>query len=400
MNQKASSGSEIDVTVIGGGGHVGLPLALSFVEVGLNVLIFDINEKVLQTITSGRLPHLEHGAQPLLDRALESGRLHASSRFGDIPSTGAVIITIGTPVDEFQNPVHRVIRQCVDGLMDRLGEDQLIILRSTVYPGTTGWLDAYLKNAGKKVRLAFCPERVAQGHSIRELREVPHIIGGVTPEAADEAAALFAKLNDKLVYLSPLEAEFAKLFTNAYRYIHFAITNEFFMIADEAGLDYRKILDGLTQDYPRAEYMARPGYAAGPCLYKDTAQLSAFAKNRFSLGTAAIQVNEGLVLHTIEYMRKRFELPKMTVGLLGMAFKADIDDIRSSLSYKMRKAITLHAKEVIATDPLVKSDPTLLPVAEVVERSDVLVMCTPHSEYKTLDAKGKPVVDVWNFWAG
>ncbi|MBT5860437.1 MAG: nucleotide sugar dehydrogenase, partial [Alphaproteobacteria bacterium] len=200
--------------------------------------------------------------------------------------------------------------------------------------------------------------------------------------------------------LTPMEAEFAKLFTNAYRYIQFAITNEFFSVANSAGVNYHNILGAITKNYPRAKGIPTPGFTAGPCLFKDTMQLVAYANNQFNLGTAGMLVNEGLVLYVIDRLTKSYDLSKMTVGILGMAFKADSDDIRSSLSYKMKKVLVTHADEVIATDPLVTVDDTLLPLDEVIDRSDLLILCTPHSAYKDLDTKGKPVADVWNYVNG
>jgi UDP-N-acetyl-D-mannosaminuronic acid dehydrogenase len=385
----------IDVTVIGGAGHVGLPLALVFASKGYRTLIYDINPAALKTISSGEMPHLEYGAEPLLKSVLKSGKLHMTSERADVPKTGAIIVTIGTPVDEFHNPVHKAIKECADDLVPQLGEGQLIILRSTVYPGTTEWLTRYLESQGKNVNIAFCPERVVQGHSIRELQEIPQIISGTSPEAIKQAEEIFENISQHMVRMEPKEAEFAKLFCNAVRYIQFAATNEFYMIADAAGLDYNRIYEGMTKHYPRAQQLARAGFAAGPCLFKDTAQLAAFAKNNFTLGNSAILVNEGLVLHVIEQMEKDYDLPNSTVGLLGMAFKAGIDDIRSSLSYKMKKILGLHAKTVLTTDPYVTKDPRLLPLDEVIEKSDVLVLCTPHKEYHGLDTMGKPVVDVW-----
>jgi UDP-N-acetyl-D-mannosaminuronic acid dehydrogenase len=390
-----STSEDIDVTVIGGAGHVGLPLALVFASEGYRTLIYDINPEALKIILSGEMPHLEYGAEPLLKSVLESGNLHMTSERADVPKTGAIIVTIGTPVDEFHNPVHKAIKECADDLVPQLGDGQLIILRSTVYPGTTEWLTRYLASQDKNVNIAFCPERVVQGHSIRELREIPQIISGTSPEAIEQAEKMFEKISQHMVRMEPKEAEFAKLFCNAVRYIQFAATNEFYMIADAAGLDYNRIYEGMTEHYPRAQQLARAGFAAGPCLFKDTAQLAAFAKNNFTLGNSAILVNEGLVLHVIEQMEKNYDLPNSTVGLLGMAFKAGIDDIRSSLSYKMKKILGLHAKTVLTTDPYVTKDPRLLPLDEVIEKSDILVLCTPHKEYQGLDTKGKPVVDVW-----
>ncbi|MBT3396555.1 MAG: nucleotide sugar dehydrogenase, partial [Alphaproteobacteria bacterium] len=300
----------------------------------------------------------------------------------------------------FHSPDQGLIRGCIDDLMPGLTDDHLIILRSTVYPGTTDWVDRYLKKAGKGTLVSFCPERVVQGKSIQELQEVPQIVSGTTPEATLAAAKIFDVFAPESVELTPMEAEFAKLFTNAYRYIQFAITNEFFSVANSAGVNYHNILGAITKNYPRAKGIPTPGFTAGPCLFKDTMQLVAYANNQFNLGTAGMLVNEGLVLYVIDRLTKSYDLSKMTVGILGMAFKADSDDIRSSLSYKMKKVLVTHADEVIATDPLVTVDDTLLPLDEVIDRSDLLILCTPHSAYKDLDTKGKPVADVWNYVNG
>ena len=387
-----------DITVVGGAGHVGLPLALAFAATGRRVLIHDINEKALEVIKAGRLPFVEHGAEPLLGKALEEGRLTFSADLASVPEGGVIVVTIGTPIDEFLNPEYKAVAGCVDQLLPKLSDDCLVVLRSTVYPGTTDWLDRYLRARGRRPKVAFCPERVVQGHATRELREVPQIVSGTTPEAEDEAARLFASIGPKIVRLTPLEAEFAKLFSNAYRYIHFAVTNELFMLADAAGVDYHRVLDGMTQDYPRAAFIPRPGFAAGPCLFKDTMQLAAFANNSFGLGHAAMLVNEGLVLYVVDRMRKSHpRLGEMTVGLLGMAFKADVDDTRASLSYKMKNALKAHARVVLTTDPLVTGDADILPLEDVIQRSDILVLCTPHSAYKGLDVRGKPLIDIWRY---
>jgi UDP-N-acetyl-D-mannosaminuronic acid dehydrogenase len=224
---------------------------------------------------------------------------------------------------------------------------------------------------------------------------MPQLISGTTPEAEQEARALFSLIAPELTPLKPIEAEFAKLFNNAYRYIEFAITNQFYLIAKSAGLDYAHILQAMKHNYPRAQGIPRPGFAAGPCLVKDTMQLLAFARNEFALGNAAIMVNEGLPLHVINDLRRHYDLGKMTIGLLGMAFKAENDDPRASLSYKFKKAFTGCARAVLTTDPYVTADPDILPFDDVVARSDLLVLCTPHERYKTADLKGKPVVDVW-----
>ena len=323
-----------DITVIGGAGHVGVPLVLALAEAGLRVNVNDLNKDGLEALKAGRLPFIEHGAEPVLATALANQRLVFTHSPNLISNGGPVVITIGTPIDEFLNPIRKVVQSCIDSALPALKDGQLIVLRSTVFPGTTEWLASYLEGKGRKLKVAFCPERVVQGYGLKELREMPQIVSGTTSEAQREAAVLFERIVSEVVTVSPLEAEFAKLFSNAYRYIEFAATNEFYLIAKSAGVDYRRVLAAMKHNYPRLSGIPRSGFAAGPCLVKDTMQLSAFARNQFSLGHTALLINEGLVLHVVEDLRRRYDLSNLTVGLLGMAFKAESDDVRASLSYK------------------------------------------------------------------
>jgi UDP-N-acetyl-D-mannosaminuronic acid dehydrogenase len=394
---KAAHYDDVDLTVVGGAGHVGIPLVLCFADSGLRVLINDLNEAALRSLREGVLPFIEHDAQPVLDRVLKNSALRYSTRPSDIGRNGPVIVTIGTPVDEFLNPVLGQVKRCLDGIVPHMADGQLMILRSTVYPGTTEWIARYLERLGRRLLVAYCPERVVQGYGIAELKSLPQIVSGTTPEAEQQAASLFQRIAPDIVRCKPLEAEFAKLFTNVHRYIEFATTNQFYMIAESAGADYGAILNAMKRNYPRASRIPGPGFSAGPCLFKDTMQLAAFSRNQFALGHAAMLVNEGLVLHVIDQLRKTYDLANTTVGLLGMAFKPEIDDIRASLSYKLKHGLLHHAKRVITTDPLVKNDADLQPLDELVAESDVMVLCTPHRIYKNLDTRGKPVFDVWNF---
>jgi len=385
------------VTVVGGAGHVGIPLVLAFAEAGLTVNVNDLNEVALATLRSGKLPFIEHGAAPLLARALAGNKLLFTSLPNAVGRAGPVIIIIGTPVDEFLNPVQAEVQHCIDRLLPYISDDQLLILRSTVYPGTTDWLHGYLKRLDRKNGVAFCPERVVQGYGIKELREMPQIVSATSPEAEKEASEIFRKIVPEIVVVKPIEAEFAKLFNNAYRYIEFAASNQFYMIAKSAGADYQAIMRAMKQNYPRAKSFPGPGFSAGPCLFKDTMQLAAYARNHFGLGHAAMQVNEGLVLQLVDDLRRAYEISTKTVGLLGMAFKAEIDDTRASLSYKLKRTLEICAGKVLTTDPFVTTGQNILPLEQVIARSDILILCTPHSVYADADLKGKPVVDVWGF---
>ena len=389
-----------DVTVVGGAGHVGIPLVLALAEAGLRVNVNDLNQTSLNTLESGRLPFIESGAEEVLAKALAGKRLVFTNSSNRISTSGPVIITIGTPIDEFLNPVRRVVQDCIDAMLPRLADGQLLVLRSTVFPGTTDWLASYLKAQGRNLKVAFCPERVVQGFGLKELREMPQIVSGTTPQAERDAAALFERITPEVVLVRPIEAEFAKLFSNAYRYIEFAATNEFYLVAKSAGVDYQRVLKAMKHNYPRLKSMPRPGFAAGPCLVKDTMQLSAFARNQFGLGHAALLINEGLVLHVVEDLKRHYDLASMTVGLLGMAFKAESDDTRASLSYKFKKVLNGQARAIMTTDPFVTTDPDLMPLDAVIAQSDLMILCSPHAAYRDADFKGKPVFDVWGHLEG
>jgi len=389
-----------DVTVVGGAGHVGSPLVLALAEAGLRVHVNDLNRASLNTLESGRLPFIESGAEAVLAKALAGKRLVFTNSPDRISTDGPVIITIGTPIDEFLNPVRRVVQDCIDAMLPSLADGQLLVLRSTVFPGTTDWLASYLKTQGRNLKVAFCPERVVQGFGLKELREMPQIVSGTTQQAERDAATLFKRITPEVVVVSPIEAEFAKLFSNAYRYIEFAATNEFYLVAKSAGVDYQRVLKAMKHNYPRLKSMPRPGFAAGPCLVKDTMQLSAFARNQFGLGHAALLINEGLVLHVVEDLKRHYDLAGMTVGLLGMAFKAESDDTRASLSYKFKKVMSGQARAIMTTDPFVTTDPDLMPLDAVIAQSDLMILCAPHAAYRDADFKGKPVFDVWGHLEG
>jgi UDP-N-acetyl-D-mannosaminuronic acid dehydrogenase len=389
---------EFDVCIVGGAGHVGLPLSIVFASKGLRVRIYDLDDEKLNAIQRGEMPFMEQGAGPLLAQVLREGRLSSSSDPADVSRASAVVVVIGTPVDEFLNPSLKAITGCFDSLLPHLDNGQLVVLRSTVYPGVTESMARYLASKRKQPMMSFCPERIVQGKAIEELQVLPQIVSGTTPAAENAAADLFGLIAPEIVRVSPVEAELIKLFSNAYRYIQFAVTNQFYLICKSAGVDYYRVLEGMKKDYPRMADVPSAGFAAGPCLFKDTMQLAAFYKNQFSIGHAAMLVNESLPMFTVESLASQYNLKDKTVGLLGMAFKADSDDPRSSLSYKLKKLLAFRAKAVLTTDPYVQTDPDLIPLEAVLAHSDILILCAPHRAYKDIDLAGRVVVDIWNFW--
>jgi len=397
-SKSGKTAAPVDICVVGGAGRVGLPLSIVFASKDRRVLIYDLNQQSMDVIRSGKMPFREQDAEPLLRDALSKGLLTFTSRADDAAGARAVVVTIGTPVDEFLTPSLRVMTRCFDDLLPFLSEEQLIVIRSTVYPGVTESMAKYAQSKGKRLKLAFCPERIVEGHAIEELQSLPQIVSGTCAEAEEAAAELFSLIAPEVVRLAPIEAELVKVFSNAYRYIEFAVTNQFYMIASAANVDYYRILDGMKRDYPRSKDFPRAGLTAGPCLFKDTMQLASFYRNQFGLGFDAMLVNEGMPQFIVDRLDSQYPLEKMTVGLLGMAFKAESDDPRFSLSYKLKKILAIRAKSVLTTDPYVQGDPTLLPLDEVIQRSDILILCAPHRAYRDLDVGQKVIVDIWNFW--
>jgi UDP-N-acetyl-D-mannosaminuronic acid dehydrogenase len=334
-------------------------------------------------------------ADDLLRKVLATGRLELASDGSVIERTDTLIIVVGTPVDEFLGPSMTVFERVVNQVAPHLREGALVVLRSTVYPGTTAYVTQHLREAGCTVDVAFCPERIAEGHALEELHSLPQIIGADDDRAAERATELFRHLVTKTVRVSTKEAELAKLFTNTWRYMKFAVANQFFMIADQAGVDYTNVLRAIREDYPRAADLPGPGFAAGPCLFKDAMQLAAFTTDHFPMGQAAMQVNEGLPAYIVAALERRYgSLKGKTVGILGMAFKAESDDTRASLSYKLRKLLSWAGAHVLATDPYVADD-RLVTVDCVLDESDIIVLGAPHKAYRGLEVGGKDVVDVW-----
>jgi UDP-N-acetyl-D-mannosaminuronic acid dehydrogenase len=385
----------IDVAVVGGCGHVGLPFALVVADRGLDVVLFDVNDTAVAQVNAGTMPFEEPGAAPILERVLAEGRLRATTDSSVVKQAEHVVVVIGTPIDEHLNPNLNAVQLAITEIAESLVSGQILMLRSTVYPGVTAMVERLIARLGVDVDVAFCPERIAEGHAIAELRELPQIVAARTPHAAERATKFLRVLTDDFVYLEPEEAELAKLFTNTWRYIRFATANQLYMMANDFGLDYERIRSAVTYNYPRAADLPSAGFAAGPCLFKDTMQLAAFNNNNFHLGQASMMINEGLPLYIIARLEREYDLTRMTVGILGMAFKAESDDIRSSLSYKLKRILSFKAERVVTTDPHVSNDPSLLPLDEVVRASDLLIIGAPHPEYRNIDT-AVPVVDISN----
>ncbi len=395
MERDDSAAGGVDIVIVGGCGHVGLPLGLAFADAGKKVVALDIDEAKVKATSAGRMPFADRGADELLPKVLANGMFGCTSDGSVIAKADIIVTVVGTPVDEHLNPRFDLMRDVIRQNRAYLRDGQLLVLRSTLYPGTTKRVGDLLEREGLDIDVAFCPERVAEGVALEEIRSLPQIVAGVTERACERASQLFRHLTPDIIPLDPIAAELTKLFTNAWRYIRFATANQFYMIANDYGIDFYDIHRAMTHKYPRAKGFPGAGFAAGPCLFKDTMQLSAFHNNSFFLGHAAMLINEGLPNYLVQRLSHAYNLREMAVGVLGMTFKADSDDPRDSLSFKLRRILQAECREVLCNDPHLDY-PWLTSLEETLARSDLVIIGVPHSAYQGIDFGDTPVVDIWN----
>ena len=277
-----------------------------------------------------------------------------------------------------------------------LCDHQLIIMRSTIFPGTMKIIDKMFRDNGKQNLLAFCPERILQGRGLEEIYKLPQIVSGTSEEATEKAAALFSTLTEQVILTTCEEAELAKLMTNSWRYLEFAIANQFYMMANDSGVNFTNVYNAMTAGYPRAKHFASPGLAAGPCLFKDTMQLASFYHNNFFLGHAAMLINEGLPDHLIKNLKRKMNdsLIDKKIAILGMTFKANNDDIRESLSFKVKKLLEIEMAHVIEYDPYLENKMTM---EQVLAEAEGMILCAPHREFSHIIPR-VPYEDCWGMW--
>ena len=384
----------MNVVVVGGCGHVGLPLSVALANSGHSVNAFDISANSVNQVNSGKSPFWEPALDDGLSTALQMG-FTATLDSECIESAEIVIVIVGTPLDIHLNPDPNAVVKAVEDIAKHLSSSQLLVLRSTVFPGVTKEVERLLDRLNLMTQVVFCPERIAEGFAMKELSELPQIIGTRNSESFTRASNLFTSLGVKVVRTTPEEAELAKLFTNTWRYIKFAAANQFWMMANDSGVNFDNVREAIRFEYPRAADFPAAGFTAGPCLFKDTMQLSAFSNNTFALGNSAMMINEGLPLYVVEKLSQKYDISKTKIGLLGMAFKGESDDNRSSLAYKLKRILKFKSAGVLTSDPYVKNDSELVSEKQVLEESDLLIISAPHLRYKTL-VSDKPIVDIWN----
>jgi len=379
---------------VGGLGHIGLPLGIVFSSKGLKVCLQDINTESAKIVSSGSLPFVEYEAEPLLKESLENGNLSISLDPNVISQSKNIIIAIGTPVDEYMNSKTSLFLDFISSLKQHLNPDQLIVIRSSIAPNACEQIKRTL-GEDQDWKLSYCPERIVQGYAIKELKKLPQIVSGFNDDAVNEASELFQKISSSVIVTSIKEAELAKLFANSWRYIQFAIANQFFMICEDQGVEYDNVRHAMVEGYERAAQLPSAGFAAGPCLLKDTMQISSFYQGGFHLGHSAMMINEGLPNFVVKQMKSKYSLNDRKVGILGMAFKANVDDIRDSLSFRLSKILKFSGANVMCSDEFASSS-DFVSKEEIIANCETVIIAAPHSAYKNIKYPSNvDLIDIW-----
>lgn len=397
-------GFKYNVGIIGGCGHVGLPLGLAFANKGLKVLSIDINKKSVELVMDKKMPFIEPHAEEILKDVVESKNFYCTTEQALISDAEFVIIVPGTPLDYDFIPDMSQIEKVIKSIIPHLKKEQVIILRSTVAAKSTEYIKNYLEantdfTIGKDLFIGFAPERIVQSDAIREIEKLPQIIGTFDVKTYEKIKRLFDSIVPETLHTTPLEAELAKLFTNNYRYVNFALANEMYMIANSLGANIFNVIEAVNHNYPRAK-IPKPGFAKGPCLGKDAWILLSSSPSLSSFTgiiSSSFRVNEGLPAFLIYEIGKRVDLKKAKLGVLGLTFKKDCDDTRDSLSMKLVKLLKNEYINFETHDPFVDDKD----LKELVKDKDVIIISINHSLYEDTNIerivkKGTLIVDLWN----
>ena len=391
-----------DVSVIGLG-RVGLPLALCFADAGLSVLGVDKVPERLEAVRARRMPFKEPGADELLARV----PLELSALVSDAAEADAIVLTIGTPSFSHVEIDMGEVRAVLGDLLPHLREKHLVVLRSTVAPGTTDFVAGYIEKhrrlkAGEDVLVAHVPERIAADRFLEEIGTLPCIVGGVGKASGERAARLFDFLGAPIVQTTPVQAELAKIWTNILRYTTFALPNLLMMDCERYGANVFDVIELINRDYPRGG-MAAPGLTAGTCLRKDFA-FSEEKSNAPGMLLGVSRVHESVPLFLVDGIKRRLgDLRERKVAVLGLAFKRDTDDERDSLAHKLVRLLERELADIAIHDPIVATPTSSF--EDAVSATDAVIVATNHSAFSTPDTLQTIVeragadclvVDPWN----
>ncbi|ASE10508.1 UDP-N-acetyl-D-mannosamine dehydrogenase [Kocuria rhizophila] len=413
--------SESLEVVFVGLGYIGLPTAVVMANHGVRVHGVDVNASAVERIQRGEVTIVEPGLEEQLKKAVDSGQLTATT---EMQHGDAFVIAVPTPFKENYEGDLSYIMSAAESIAPQLRGDETVILESTSPPRTTQKLAAKVMELrpdlslggedGKPVvHFAYCPERILPGKALEELISNDRIIGGSTPEAARRAKEVYASFcQGELLATDDVTAELSKLTENSFRDVNIAFANELSLIADTLGIDVWELIE-LANHHPRVNILQPGPGVGGHCIAVDPWFIVAADRENSRLIRTAREVNDGKpkwVISKVEEACSHVESP--VIAALGLAFKANIDDLRESPAMNITKDLAEHVSHatVLAVEPNVSELPKGLQgltnvefadYQDAIERADVILLLVDHDEFKTLPAtalKGKAVVDTKGLW--
>jgi UDP-N-acetyl-D-mannosaminuronic acid dehydrogenase len=396
LNQKIEERSAILGVV--GLGMVGLPVACAFAQTGFRVIGVDLKAERVAIINAGRSPmtSLEPGLPELLAEVVQRGRFQATTEYAALRSADILTLNVETPVDANHQPDYRALRAACQSLGAVLRRGALVIVESTVAPGTTSQVvgplleEASGLHAHHDFFLGACPERVMPGKLLANLRQVSRVCGGGTPDTAQTMCALYRTIVEaELDASDPLTAELVKTTENAYRDVQIAFANEVAQICEASGADVWQVRDLVNKSPGRAMHLPGAG-VGGHCIPKDPWLLANAAGDpaRLQVIPAARAVNDGMPAHVVSLLESGLaalgrELAGSRIAVLGYAYLEESDDDRNSPSAALVERLAKRGAEILIHDPFVPNYQG--DVWQALAGSDAAVLMVAHRLYRTLD---------------
>lgn len=407
--------NQYDICVIGLG-YIGLPTSSIFATKGKKVLGVDVVQDVVDTINDGRI-HIEEPDLDILVRAaVQSKNLTAATK----PQPASTyIIAVPTPFERLEDgsldPDLSYVKSATQAIAPVVKQGDLIILESTSPVGTTemmrDWLLAEISGrlTAEDLHFAHCPERILPGQMLKELVTNDRIAGGLTPEAAEKARELYEIFCTAEIFLTDARtAELAKLTENSFRDVNIGFANEMSMICDELNIDVWELI-GLANRHPRVNILNPGPGVGGHCIAVDPWFIVAKCPERARLIRTAREVNDSKPRHIIEQVQERaVRFRKPIVACLGLAFKADVDDLRESPALEIAAELAELDNELIVCEPYVSALPARLagkaslePAEEAISRADIVVLLVDHRPFKRIPKRvldQRVVIDTRGCW--
>lgn len=401
-------------------GYVGLPLAVEKAKAGFKTIGFDVQESKVEMVNAGK-NYIGDVVNEDLEEIVKSGLLIATTDFSMVASADAVCICVPTPLDEYQQPDISYVKASAESIVPYMHKDMLIVLESTTYPGTTQeLLKPILEKSGLKCGedfyLAFSPERVDPGNLIYKTKNTPKVVGGITPECTEVAAALYEAILEAPVHRvsSPAIAEMEKILENTYRNVNIGLVNELAMLSNKMGINFWEVVDAAkSKPYGFQAFYPGPGLG-GHCIPLDPYYLSWKAREygfHTSMIESSMMINDRMPEYCVERSSKILNRFKKAMNgskilILGVAYKQDIADYRESPALRVIDELEKEGAEVVYYDPFVfeylehgvvrNGEPEL--TQGLIESADLVIITTAHTkvDYNFVNKYARAIFDTKN----